>query len=155
MHILPRNRKDTKAGLLRLPANKLARLLQALHKWSGRKSAGRGELELLIGTLQHACKVMKLGRSPLRRMIDLLWVPRHPHHFVCLNQEFCADLQSWLAFTEQWNGVAVNQADSHFQFEVPRDIGALEMGARAAGSNCHGPTGQIVAILHSKIYVLC
>lgn len=43
---------DTAAGVLRLPADKLARMRVALQQWSSRRAYGRREL---IGTLQHAC----------------------------------------------------------------------------------------------------
>ena len=58
------------AGQLRLPADKLARLSSALIDWGEKRSCTRKELESLIGHLNHACKVVRSGRSFLRRMID-------------------------------------------------------------------------------------
>ena len=66
---------DTQVGVLRLPADKLARVKETLAQWSMRKSCRRRELESLVGTLQHACRVVKPGRAFLRRMIDLLRLP--------------------------------------------------------------------------------
>lgn len=63
---------DTLKGELRLPADKLQRLRDSLLEWETRKSCTRKELESLIGLLNHACKVVRAGRSFLRRMIDLL-----------------------------------------------------------------------------------
>ena len=63
---------DTTRGLLRLPAEKLGRLRSLLQEWGDRKVCVRRELESLIGILNHACKVIRPGRSFLRRMIDLL-----------------------------------------------------------------------------------
>ena len=54
---------DTLKGELRLPQEKLRR--------SGRKSCTKRELLSLIGHLQHACCVVRPGRSFLRRMILL------------------------------------------------------------------------------------
>lgn len=62
---------------------------------------------VLIGTLQHACKVIRRGRSFLRRMIDLLHIPQCPGHHVRVNREFQADLHWWRTFAAGWNGVAV------------------------------------------------
>ena len=98
---------DMRAGILRLPDDKLQRILQTLSRWANRRACVRRELESLIGLLHHACKVVRPGRSFLRRMIDLLRVPQRPHHHVRLNQPFWADLQWWASFTAQWNGVAI------------------------------------------------
>ena len=100
---------DTRAGVLRLPADKLSRLKEAMTSWVARKSCRRRQLESLIGTLQHACQVVKPGRAFLRRMIDLLRVPSATkgHHHIRLNCGFRADLHWWRTFAESWNGVAV------------------------------------------------
>ena len=98
---------DTRVGVLRLPQEKLRRVRMALARWSNRKSCTRRELESLIGTLQHACRVVRPGRSFLRRMIDLLTIPKKPHHHVRLNAQFQADVGWWKAFVVQWNGVAI------------------------------------------------
>ena len=56
---------------LRLPREKLDRLYQLIMEWSIKKSCTKRELDSLIGQLQHACAVVKAGRSFLRRMIEL------------------------------------------------------------------------------------
>lgn len=58
---------DTCAGVMRLPQDKLQRLLNAVEDWLDRKSCTHIELELLIGILQHACTVVWPGRSFLRK----------------------------------------------------------------------------------------
>ena len=63
---------DTDKGELRLPEDKLQRLLQGTRDWESKTSCTRGELESLIGVLQHAAKVIQPGRSFLRRAIKLL-----------------------------------------------------------------------------------
>ena len=63
---------DTVAWSLRLPADKITRIKATLLDWNDRKACRRRELESLIGLLQHACKVVKPGRSFLRSMINLL-----------------------------------------------------------------------------------
>ena len=89
---------NTRTGTLCLPADKLARLKATLVQWSSRRSCQRRQLEsLIIGTLQHACRVVKPGRTFLRRMIDLLRIPgaTEGHHHIRLNRGFRADLQWW------------------------------------------------------------
>ena len=65
-------------GELRLPEEKLHRLQLLLSEWGDRKACTRKDLESLIGHLNHACKVVRSGRSFLRRMIDLLHTRRYP-----------------------------------------------------------------------------
>ena len=88
---------DTVSGELRLPQDKLQRLQSLLGQWGDRKTCGRRELESLIGMLNHACKVVRAGRSFLRRMIDLLHSRSRNSHQgrnlpFRLNVEFRADL---------------------------------------------------------------
>ena len=60
---------DTATGELRLPPEKLVHLRSLLSEWGGRKACSRRELESLIGYRNHACQVIRPGRSFLRRMI--------------------------------------------------------------------------------------
>ena len=114
---------NTRTGTLCLPADKLARLKATLVQWSSRRSCQRRQLESLIGTLQHACRVVKPGRTFLRRMIDLLRIPgaTEGHHHIRLNRGFRADLQWWGTFAEHWNGVALFPAAAHPMFTVTSD----------------------------------
>ena len=114
---------DTLSGTLRLPAEKLSHLQAALLHWASRKSCRRRELGSLIGSLQHACRVVKPGRAFLRRMIDLLHTPSATkgHHHIRLNYGFRADLQWWSTFAEHWNGVSTFPCTSRPSFTVTSD----------------------------------
>ena len=86
---------DTVAMQLRLPLDKLRRLQGLLSDWGDKKTCERRELESLIGLLNHACKVVRCGRSFLRRMLDLLLgvpMPRTRPHPIRLNRAFRSDL---------------------------------------------------------------
>ena len=61
---------DTVALELRLPSDKLYKLRRQLKDWRGRKVCTKRELLSLIGVLSHACKVVRAGRTFLRRLID-------------------------------------------------------------------------------------
>ena len=100
---------DTVSGQLRLPADKLDRLNSLLKEWGDRKACQWRDLESLIGVLNHACKVVRCGRSFLRRMLDLLHgVPMHPlcPHPIRLNRAFRSDFAWWRLFAAEWNGVS-------------------------------------------------
>ena len=89
---------DTVKQELRLPEEKLKRLQASLKEWEKRKSCTRKELESFIGVLQHACRVIKPGRSFLRQAIVLLSITKRHYHYVHLYAEFRADLMWWRAF---------------------------------------------------------
>ena len=83
----------TIAGSLRLPEKKLRRLVSTIRNLGDRKVCTLRELESLIRQLNHECKVVRPGRTFLRRMIDLLTATRtvtadRPHHRIRLNREF-------------------------------------------------------------------
>ena len=112
---------DSVAGQLRLPADKLARLSSALIDWGERQSCTRKELESLIGHLNHACKVVRSGRSFLRRMIDLLHTRRQSRRGpipIRLNTGFQADLAWWQEFLLWWNGVSFLPSSSNLPTTV-------------------------------------
>ena len=120
---------DTAAGQLRLPEDKLRRIKALLHDWGARRTCTRKELESLIGLLNHACKVVRSGRSFLRRMIDLLHSVRRPPNSsvpIRLNKGFQADLAWWNLFLEKWNGVSFLLPPAH----LPR----VRMTSDASGS---------------------
>lgn len=100
---------DTVSGELRLPQEKLQRLRTLLLAWRSRKSCQRKQLESLIGLLNHACKVVRSGRSFLRRLIDLLHsTSSRPEgsSIVRLSKGSQADIAWWMEFVAGWNGMS-------------------------------------------------
>ncbi len=76
---------DSNTMTVRLPAPKLDRLRREILRWEGRKSCTKRELLSIIGLLQHACSVIKPGRSFLRQMIELSKCVHELHYRVRLN----------------------------------------------------------------------
>ena len=97
---------DSAAQLARLPSEKFASTLKILHDWERRRWCRHQELESLIGTLHHVCKIIPPGRAFLRRMINLLCCFRNTTHPIRLNAEFHRDLSWWLEFFTSWAGVS-------------------------------------------------
>ena len=95
---------DTQQRIVRLPDIKLRRLQKEIRKWESKTVCTKRELVSLIGQLQHACCVVRPGRSFLRRMIDLSKGVRELHHKVRLNRGFRSDLRWWACFLLAWNG---------------------------------------------------
>ena len=97
---------DTETWSLRLPRDKLTRIQDTLDTWRERKVCRRKELESLVGLLHHACKVIRPGRSFLRRMITLL-SSTNDRHVIRLNRAFRADLAWWRMLAANWNGTGL------------------------------------------------
>ncbi len=96
---------DSVAMEIRLPREKLERLKrEVVTRWRNRWSCSKKELLSLVGQLQHACCVVKAGRSFLRRMIDLASSVRELHHNIRLNNGFRSDLCWWTCFLPSSNG---------------------------------------------------
>lgn len=98
---------DSDAMIVRLPPPKLRELQSLIRAWKRKKACRVKELQSLVGKLQHAAKVVKPGRTFLRRMFELLARGSRDHHFLRLNQEFKSDLAWWDTFLEGWNGIGM------------------------------------------------
>ena len=98
---------DTEKLELRLPEEKLQRLRELIRQWQGKKSCRKRELLSVIGQLQHACRVVKPGRTFLRRMIELSTTAHELYHHIRLNRGFQSDLEWWALFLSEWNGVGM------------------------------------------------
>ena len=98
---------DSVAMELRLPEEKLGWLMAELGRWRKRTACKKRELLSLVGLLAHACKVIRAGRSFLRRLIDVSTTAKQLDHFVRLGKEARLDIEWRWRFCEGWNGVAV------------------------------------------------
>ena len=96
---------DTVAGVARLPAEKLEKAKRLIREWGVRKKAKKRQLLELIGYLSYASKVVKPGRTFVRRLIDLSTTVSSLEHYVTVNEEARADISWWSEFLPDWNGV--------------------------------------------------
>ena len=69
----------------------------------------------LIGKLAHAAKIVKPGRTFLRRTLDVAHTVTDLNHYVKLKLEFKSDLAWWEYFLEQWNGLSMMESLHHNQ----------------------------------------
>ena len=109
---------DSMAMTLRVPEEKLVKLRALLAEW--RKSGMRRDLESLVDQLQHACKVVRLGRCFLRRIYDLLMQTSHfqKHFHVRPNAQCQADIEWWSVFRHCWNGISILRQCRTLQADV-------------------------------------
>ena len=106
---------DTEHMEIRLPADKLARIKQLLMTWLPRKKATKRQILSLVGTLQHATKVVRPGRAFVARMYSTAAKLRKMHFITRLNKSFRSDLIWWHTFLQAWNGFSIlrHPATSH------------------------------------------
>ena len=147
---------DSVAMKLRLPEEKLGRLMAELGRWRKKKASKKRELLSLVGLLAHTCKVIQAGRSFLRRLIDMSTIAKQLDHFVRLGKEARSDIEWWWRFCKGWNGVAVLPGPAGARAtETFASVASGSWGCGAcwaeywfllqwqgAGTHCSGSTGQ-------------
>jgi hypothetical protein len=94
----------------RLSQERLTAIIEMLKQWLDRSACNLRELQSLIGTLSFAAKVVRAGRTFLRRTIDLLHATSSTHNessIIKLSDGFRSDMRWWLSYVEKWNGLSV------------------------------------------------
>ena len=69
-----------------------------------KKSATNKQLQQLIGKLNWAARVIRRGRTFLRRLIDVICNLKHATHHTRLNATAHADIKWWPDFIRTFNG---------------------------------------------------
>ena len=113
---------DTDAMQLRLPPEKLSKLRSLLDIVVGKKAMSNGELQSLVGLLQHATKAVKPERSFMRRIHALLAQAAgriRPDHFIRLNAAARADILWLQTFIEEWNGISLMWVTNTQEPDIP------------------------------------
>ena len=115
---------DTIAMEFRLPQEKLSKLEELLSEWQFKKVCSREKLESLLGHLNHACSVVRPGRSLIGKLISLLTEAKRKHRNISrINSEARSDVRWWHMFIESWNGIPIlrQQALAHPDYELWSD----------------------------------
>ena len=92
---------------IRLPLDKLDKLRDKINYARNRQKLTLQELQSLIGLVVFTCAVVPLGRTFLRRLIDLTKGLKKPHHKRRLSKEARADLAAWSLFLEHFIGTSL------------------------------------------------
>ena len=98
---------DTDLMELRISDERLHSILEELQLWHGRKRGKKRDILSLIGKLIFISKVVRSGRSFVRRLIEVSKKVANLNHSVKLNRQFQADIEWWLAFLPSWNGIGM------------------------------------------------
>ena len=93
---------------IRIPMEKLAALVSAIRDILSHKRTVRlRELQSLIGSLNFVCRAVVPGRPFCRRLIDATCGVPSKHHHITVNRGMRLDLQMWLTFFQDFNGISV------------------------------------------------
>ena len=128
---------DTDLKQLRISQDRLAEIMNELQHWSNRKYCKKREFLSLIGKLSFVSSVVKSGRTFTRRLIDLSKAAKYLHHKLKLNLESRMDIQWWIDYLPNWNGISffhdsewiTNEALDLFTDASDHGIGCYFMGS--------------------------
>ena len=98
---------DSNNLCLTLPVRKLNETLELLHWFKQKSRASKKQLQRLAGKLNWACRVIRGGRTYLRRVLNLQNSIKLPYHKAKLTVEFHKDVDWWIKFMSQFNGVSM------------------------------------------------
>ena len=98
---------DSQQFEIRLPQDKLDKCRTALRSIIAKRSATLHEFQQLHGLLNFSCRAITPGRPFLRRLCDAMSGVQHLHHFLRITSGIRADLQLWLSFLDDHNGVTM------------------------------------------------
>ena len=98
---------DTNMMEARLPQDKLNHTFSLVTAWLKKKKATKRDILSLVGSLQHASKVVHCSRPFLSRMYATAARVRELDYYTCLNKEFRSDLHWWHTFLISWNGLSL------------------------------------------------
>lgn len=97
---------DTEEMFIRIPQCKLESLQALLEIFSFKRKITLRELQSLVGALNFFCKAIRPGRAFLRRLYDAMIGVKNLYHHIRINEDMFKDIQLWLGFLKQFNGVS-------------------------------------------------
>ena len=98
---------DTIAMQLRITQERLDEIMIQLSQWKQRSSCTKREILSLVGKLSFVSRVVRPGRTFVRRLIDLSKTARYLHYRIHLTKAARADIRWWELYLPTWNGISV------------------------------------------------
>ena len=129
-----------------IPPEKLQEIKNMCEKWKHRNSCSRTQLQSLLGSLLYITKCVHPARSFLNRMLQLLRENANVSSFP-LSQAFRQDLNWFLIFLQQYNGVTYFD-HKKVDFEVHLDASLSGFGANFGPMVYALPLGEKFSHLH-------
>ncbi|XP_066444898.1 uncharacterized protein [Eleutherodactylus coqui] len=98
---------DTEEMTFHLPDEKVARLRQVVELVGSSRKVTLHQLQVLLGLLNFACRVIPMGRAFSRRLSLATKGVKEPHHFVRVTKGMRSDLHIWRVFLSSFNGQVI------------------------------------------------
>ena len=98
---------DSEEMTIRIPMGKIEEIRQKIVSMLARKKCTLREMQSLIGSLNFACRAVVPGRPFCRRLINAICGLTKPHHHLNITLAMKEDLQLWLNFFTEFNGISV------------------------------------------------
>ena len=98
---------DTEAMVVRIPIEKVKEIIRKIENVRQKPKVVLRDMQSLIGSLQFACRAIVPGRPFIRRLINSICGLTRPHHHLRVTKAMKNDLEMWLAFFQQFNGISV------------------------------------------------
>ena len=102
---------NTIEGTLSISQERMHEIIGLLKEWQSKRSCTKRQLLSLIGKLSFAARVIRSGRTFLRRLIDLSKKAKYLHHRLKLNVSAKRDMRWWLDCIASHNGVTIFPTD--------------------------------------------
>ena len=93
-----------------MPPNELTRMRALFQTWLPQKKASKSEILSLVGTLQHATKIVRPGRTFVSQIYSMASQLQKMHFIIRLIVTFHSDLLWWYTFLQSWNSVSIYTA---------------------------------------------
>ena len=100
---------DTANQLAKLPSEKLSQYSLDIQETIQHNKIKRSQLESIVGKLSFAASVVP-ARPFLRRLIDQIHTVDKPHYRIRITQPMREDLNTWLTFLHNYNGITYFRA---------------------------------------------
>ena len=98
---------DTVTMELRLTLDKLVEIKDRINLVLSCEKIKLRDLQSLVGLLNFACQVLVPGRVFCRRLIDAMSNVKQAWHRIRVSAAMRSDLEVWLAFLNDYNGISV------------------------------------------------
>jgi hypothetical protein len=98
---------DTSTMRTEISPERLQEVMFELSLWYNRRSCTKRQLLSLIGKLTFVSRVVRHGRTFVRRLIQLSKRAKYLHYKITLNSEARADISWWQNYLPTWNGISI------------------------------------------------
>lgn len=122
---------DTVAMSVAIPREKLQAVIDECQTWLTRKRANKPMIQSLVGKLLHVSSCIPQGKKFTSRILDTLRA-MGPRHWTSIDSEFLKDVQWFLSYALEANGVSV------YSLLQPSAIIECDSSLQAAGAVAGG-----------------